>query len=101
MLTKLKMQRNDILKYLASFSLSTYIIHENSFIIRWIYRTVFRSDYYSTTSYFIINMFITIVSIFVICMIIEIIRRWIFKYTIDKLLLKSKIYTNTLEMEDN
>ncbi len=96
LLSKIKINRNKVLTYLSSFAFSTYIIHENVFVSKWIYKDIFRSSYYSKTVFLIPNLLISIICIFIICSIIEILRRLLFKYTIDILLFKSKIYNNKL-----
>lgn len=100
MFIRLEINRNKALSYISSFSLSTYIIHENQFITQWIYRGVFRSDYYSHTNLLLANILISIVSIFIVCMVIEIVRRFLFKYTIDKILNKLKFYNKKIEIEN-
>lgn len=100
MLSRIQIDRSKILAYLSSFSLSTYIIHENQFITKWIYRGIFKSDYYSQTNMILGNIVISIVSIFIVCMIIEIIRRFIFKYTVDKILSRMKFYNKKIEISE-
>lgn len=99
LLSKIKLNRNKTIIYISSFSLSTYIIHENMITAKWLFQDIFKTDYYSHTSLLPVNLLITITSIFVICMIIEIIRRFIFKYTVNKLLDKNKFYNKTIEVD--
>ena len=96
--TKFEIKRNKFITYIASFSLATYIIHSNMFIVRDLYCEIFKSDYYSHTNLLPINLLISIIGIFIGCIIIEIIRRFIFKYSIDKLVSKFKIYNKTIEL---
>ena len=99
MMARIEISRNKLLSYISSFSLSTYIIHENIFIRTKIYQGIFKSDYYSHTKLLLVNMLICVVSIFIGCMIIEIIRRILFKYTIDKGIDKIKILNPKIEIK--
>lgn len=79
----LNIKHNKIINYLSTFTFSTYIIHENSFITKFLYRTIFKCDKYYNSKFIIINFLYTVIGIYVICIIIEIIRRFIMK-KIDK-----------------
>lgn len=90
--TKINIKNNFIVKYISGFSLSTYIIHENKFICKWLYRDVFKSSLYSKTIYLIPNIFLSIICIFIFCILLEIIRRFLSKYTCDKIFQHFKYY---------
>lgn len=79
----IKIKNNTIINTLASFTFSTYIIHENSFIRVSLYRTIFKTVDYYESNYFILNLIITALGIFVICVVIEWIRRLIMEKYID------------------
>lgn len=79
----LNIKNNKVINYLSTFTFSTYIIHENSFITKFLYRTIFKCDKYYNSSFIVINLLYTIIGIYVICIIFEIIRRFIMN-KIDK-----------------
>ena len=79
-----------IIYYLSSCSLAVYLIHAHTATVKWMYQSLFKSTLYLKSNYLILHLFLTCIIIFVCCVIIELIRRLLFKYTVDKLLDKSK-----------
>lgn len=72
-----------IINTLSSYTFAIYIIHENSFLVRILYRNFFKSDLYWNSNYMILNLIISVISIYIICIVIEFFRRLIFKKLID------------------
>jgi peptidoglycan/LPS O-acetylase OafA/YrhL len=79
----IKIKNNKFINNLATYTFSTYIIHENIFLSKILYRTVFNSDKYWNNNLMILNLMISVLGIFIICIIIENIRKLLFKKIFD------------------
>lgn len=79
----IKMKNSKLINKLATYTFSTYIIHENSFLVTVLYRKVFSSDQYWNSNYMILNLIICTFGIYAICILVEFIRRLLFKKIID------------------
>ena len=79
----IKIKNNKIINKLATYTFITYIIHENSFLVKILYRNIFKSDKYWNSNLMILNLIITVLGIYIICIIIENIRKLIFKKIFD------------------
>lgn len=71
--------KSKIINYVSTFSFAVYIIHSDSSICIFLFRNVFKCDEYWNSPYLLINMIITILGIYVLCILIDIIRRTIVK----------------------
>ena len=72
-----------IINTLASYTFAVYIIHENSFLVRKLYRNLFKSDLYWNSNYMLLNLIISVIGIYIVCIAIEFIRRLVLKKLID------------------
>lgn len=79
----IKIKNNKFINNLASYSFIVYIIHENSFLRKILYRDIFNSDLYWNRKSMIVNLVITVIGIYIICVVIEFIRRLLFKKFFD------------------
>lgn len=79
-----------IINTLASYTFAVYIIHENIFLVRILYRNIFKSDLYWNSSYMLLNLIISVIGIYIICIAIEFVRRLVFKKLIDNNIEKIK-----------
>lgn len=77
------------INFLATYAFSTYIIHENPLISKWLYRDVFQTSNYWTSQYLILNLIITTIGIYALCVLIEFIRRYVMKKA-DRLIEKTE-----------
>ena len=75
---------------LASYTFCVYIIHENQLIVKILYQSIFKSYLFWNSKFLLINFFITILGIYIICVVIEFLRRILMK-NIDKLIAKINI----------
>ncbi len=73
---------------LATYTFSTYIIHENALIVSTLYRDIFKTKYYWNSKFLIIHLIISAIGIYVLCVFIEFIRRLIMKKYIDSFIEK-------------
>ncbi len=79
----INIKNNKYINNLASFTFSTYIIHENPLITKTIYQNFFHTNYYWDNKYLIFHLIITCICIYIICVVIEQIRRILMKKIID------------------
>lgn len=100
---KLKIKPNKIINTLASTTLGVYMLHDGFFAL-FLWHWVFNTKEKLTSEYFIYYIIATSVLIFIVGAIIDLIRKIIEKYTIDKILelklfkkIFSKLSINTME----
>ena len=79
----IKIKNNKVINKLSTYTFSTYIIHENTFLVTILYRNLFQSNNYWNNNWMIINLLITVIGIYIICVVIEFIRRLLLKRIID------------------
>lgn len=79
----IKIKNNNIINKLSTYTFSVYIIHENSFLAKILYQSIFKSNKYWNSNLMILNLLLTVIGIYIICIIIEYIRQLIFKKIID------------------
>lgn len=82
----LNIKREKWISKISTTSLAVYIIHENSFIVSYIFKEIFRIEMFYNSNMFLLHMIVTCLTIFIICVVIEFIRKYLFKYTVDKLI---------------
>ena len=75
----INMKKNKIITEISTYSLAIYIIHTSIFIKTVLYKDIFRTYIYCKDINFLWNFPLTIVGIFIICFVIEYIRRLIIK----------------------
>ena len=85
----LSLSKGKIISKFAECTLAIYIIHENSFIRVYIYRNIFASSSFYSSPSLLFNMMYTCLGILLICVIIELVRKLVFKLTVNKLIDKS------------
>lgn len=83
MFKAIKIKNCKTINKLATYTLSTYIIHENHLIVVGLYKNMFKTPNYYNSKYLIIHLFITTIGIYSICVLLEWIRRLIMKKHID------------------
>ena len=79
-----------IINKISTYTFSTYIIHENAFLGIILYQSLFKCNNYYNSNLLIVNLFYTVLGIYVICILIEFIRRLLFSKLIDKNIEKIK-----------
>lgn len=79
----MNIKNNNIINKLSTYTFTTYIIHENSFLVKILYRDIFNCDKFYNSNYMIINMIYTVLGIYLICIIVEFIRRLLMKKLVD------------------
>lgn len=94
--SKLKLNLNFI-NSIAKHTFGIYIFHINEFIATYIWENICHITDFYLSKIFIIHLCISILSIFIICLIIDILREKLFKYIIDKITSNRK--TNDWKVE--
>lgn len=79
----IKIKNNKIINSLATYTFTVYIIHENNFVVKFIYNNIFKSNLFWNSNYMIIHLIITTIGIYLMCVIIEYLRRKIFSKYFD------------------
>lgn len=82
--SKLKMN-SKLINYLATFTFPVYIIHTDVSLRDLIYHKILKCELYWTSNWFVLHMLMSVAALFLICILLEIIRRWIFKVSLQKL----------------
>lgn len=79
-----------VINYIARSVLAVYIIHSNQLIRGHIFLDYFGIQNYIGSVFFFTYYIFTVLGTFVICILIDIVRQYLFKYTFDKLFDKIK-----------
>ena len=90
----ISIKSNKIINWLATYTFSTYIIHENIFFAPILYIDLFNCNQFYNSYLILFNLFYTIIGIYCICIIIELIRRLILKKILDDKINKIKYEIN-------
>ena len=75
---------NNFINIIASCSFGVYLIHDNSLVRSVIWSNIFKNSNYIYSNFLIIHMLFTIIIVYIVCTIIEYIR----KNTVEKLITK-------------
>jgi surface polysaccharide O-acyltransferase-like enzyme len=86
----MNIKNNKIINKISTYTFSTYIIHENAFLGIILYQTLFKCNKYYNSNLLIVNLLYTVLGIYIICILIEFIRRIIFNKLIDRNIEKIK-----------
>ena len=89
--SKIKIQSN-IINTVAKHTLGIYIMHVNIFIIPFLWKTCFKTNEFYKSRYLILNYAVSVIAVFIIGLIIDIIREKTANLTFKKLLKNNKTY---------
>ena len=73
-----------LINKISTYTFSTYIIHENTFLAIILFRSLFRCNKFYNSKLFIVNLLYTVLGVYLICIIVEFIRRLLLGKLIDK-----------------
>ena len=76
---------NKTINFISKSVLGIYLIHANKYIAPFIYNSIFKTNDY-TEDYFFIKYFLKAILIFIVCLFIDIIRRFTIGYFIEIIL---------------
>jgi len=83
---------NKIINFISASVLGIYLIHANKNIAPFIYNSIFKTNDY-IGEYFFFKYFLKAIIIFVLCLLIDIIRRFTIGFFIEIILKKIKFFT--------
>lgn len=95
--TQMRKISNKLINKIAGYSFAVYIIHSDSNIVHFWYLRILRTDLFWTSKWFILHFLISILVLFVLCVLIDTVRRLIFKYTVDQILRMNRFSEITIE----
>lgn len=88
-----------IINTIASTTFGVYLIHENEFIRAWLWDNI-KTLYIQTSPYFILYGIMIIISVFIICMLIEFFYKFTFGKIIKKQIEKVVKHFNKLKLNN-
>ena len=80
--TNMKLKPNKFINRIAACTFGVYLIHDNDYVRPFLWHYLLKNSEYQSSPYMIVHMLISVISVFVICTIIEFIR----KQTVGRLL---------------
>jgi hypothetical protein len=89
--TKCKDRSCKVINVIASTTFGVYLIHSDVYLTNFIWQTCFQCEKFYGSTYYIFHMLLTVVSLFCICCVIDLLRQLLWKDTFDKLF-KCKIF---------
>lgn len=90
--------KSKIINKLATHTFGIYIIHVNTFTIPLLWKTILHSDLFYKSKFFILHLIGSVVTVYLLCLIIDWSRTKVFKFLTDKKLKKSKLYNYEIEI---
>ena len=87
---------NKIINKLSSYSFSVYLIHTDFMLSVYVYENIMNRTVI-TSNYLIIYILVYALLTYAICSLIDIIRKFVFKHTLDKIFDKIKWFNKELE----
>ena len=82
----IRIPHSSLINKAASYTFMVYLIDVNSPFNLLLYRRLFHSNEYWNSNLMVINMFVSIIGIYIICLLIETVRRLLFSKIEDHLL---------------
>ena len=82
---------NKIINYISGYCFSVYIIHSDPNVVIFWYRKLLRTDLFWKSEWFCLHFVLSIIILFGICVLIDIARKLIFKYTIYKFFERNRV----------
>lgn len=75
---------SNIINKIASTTLGIYLIHANKYVNELIWKHIFKVNIIINSKYLILYEILAVFSVFIVCMIIDFIRQYIFKKSINR-----------------
>ena len=85
-----------VINFFARYAFGVYIIHGDYQVTEFIYKGILKCNLFYNSNFYIIHIFISILCIYIVCSIIDYFREVIFKYTINLMLNKIKIFNKKI-----
>lgn len=81
--SQIELNYNFLINKFANCSFGIYLIHENFLVNHYIYHKVFDTEYYRHNSFFIIYIIFITLIVYIVCMLIELIRKLCIKKVLE------------------
>ena len=78
--------KSRFINFIAPSMLGIYLIHDNDLVRPWLWKEVFPNNNYLYTNYLVVHFFVKVVAVFIICLIIDLIRRYMIEKPCQKLI---------------
>ncbi len=88
-----------LINKIAKHTLAIYIIHVNTFIVKYIFRNCLKTDIFWKSNFLTLHLVASVFIIFIICLLVDVIREFIFKNTINKFIGNKKFYNYEIELK--
>ena len=90
--------KNKFIYKLSKHSFSIYIIHLQPLLVPVFFNKIFRCQDYYNSNFFILHLIITVIGIYFICLIIDLLKEKLLDNIINKILKKIKILNFTIKI---
>lgn len=87
----LKVKQNKVINRFATYTFAVYLIDVNGFFNIFLYRTLFHSEYFWNSNGMILNLIVSVIGIYLICVVLETLRRLVFGRLFDWIVSKVKL----------
>lgn len=81
----IQLRYNKVINKLASFTFSVYLINVNQFFNKFLYHKMFHSNQYWNSPLMIVNLIITVIGIYLICIVLDWLRILLFGKLFNRL----------------
>ncbi|MBO7526684.1 MAG: acyltransferase [Clostridia bacterium] len=80
---------NRIINLIASTTFGIYLIHDNNYIRSFLWQELLKCPQMLNSNYFVLFAFVSVIGTFVVCCLLDILRRYLIEKPITKLLKKA------------
>ena len=88
-----------IINYISPFTLSVFIIHTDNIFIKYIWVNTIDVLKWCNGNWYIIHLLLSIIGVYIVCILIDIVRTFIFNKTIYKLYNRIKIFNIEIQVK--
>ena len=78
--------KSTFINFIAPSMLGIYLIHDNDLVRPWLWKEVFPNNDYLYTNYLVVHFLVKVIAVFIICLIIDLIRRYMIEKPCQKLI---------------
>ena len=86
----LPIKYNKFINYISKYTFGVYILHSVSFLYTILWKDIAKCDMFYKSNYMILHLFGTVIGVYIVCLICDIIREYIFKSIERKIKLKDR-----------
>lgn len=82
--------KNTLINNISKYCFAVFLIHSDTNSVLFWYREVLKAQLFWNSKFFLVHLLAGIIILFICCMLIDMVREILFKYTVNKLLKKNK-----------